>query len=281
MKHVDATASPTDAPIDTPTDTPIDTGASTLEQQIMFFRTFGALRVRGLFAAEIETISQGFDEVFRANPVHEVTSPFSLHRLRDPDQGTTPRRQIPSPDVVASGDPAQGFIERSPKLSWLRDDPRVTALAQALLGDGYQYEGSVGNIFNSYIYWHSDYFRSSIPPETRLKFGFYLEPLDADSGALRVIPGTNHLGAYRDLLYDEVRETKPGHMERLFGVAEDDLPCWAISVTPGDLVVFDNTTLHSNFNGGPHRRLFTIGFTQPAPNIEQAAPSIEQPAPNI
>jgi ectoine hydroxylase-related dioxygenase (phytanoyl-CoA dioxygenase family) len=194
-----------------------------------------------------------------------VTSPFSLHRVQDPEHGT-PRRQIPPPDAVEAGDLAQGFIERNPKLSWLRDDPRVTTLAAALLGDGYTYDGSVGNIFNSYIYWHSDYFRSVIPPETRLKFAFYLEPLDAGSGALRVIPGSNHLGPFRDLLYDEMRETKLGHLERLFGVAEDDLPCWAIAVEPGDLVVFDNTTLHANFNGGPHRRLFTIGFSQAVPN---------------
>jgi hypothetical protein len=253
MRDADANASP------------IDAGAFTLEQQAMFFRTFGALRVRGLFAGEIATISQGFDDVFRDNPVHEVTSPFSLHRVQDPEHGT-PRRQIPPPDVVEAGDLSQGFIERNANLSWLRDDPRVANLASALLGDDYNYDGSVGNIFNSYIYWHSDYFRSVIPPETRLKFAFYLEPLDADSGALRVIPGSNHLGTFRDLLYDEMRETKLGHLERLFGVAEDDLPCWAIAVEPGDLVVFDNTTLHANFNGGPNRRLFTIGFSQAVPN---------------
>jgi hypothetical protein len=220
--------------------------------------------VRGLFANEIHTICEGFDEVFADNPIHEVTSPFSLHRVRDPEHGT-PRRQIPAPEVVAAGDIAQGFIERNPKLAWLRTDPRVTDLAHALLGDDYTYDGSVGNIFNSYIYWHSDYFRSVIPPETRLKFGFYLEPLDADSGALRVIPGSNHVGPFRDLLYDEAREAKPGHLEQLFGVPEDDLPCWAIAVEPGDVVVFDNTTLHSNFNGGPHRRLFTMGFSQARP----------------
>jgi len=263
MKDAAATAPPTAAPA--------NAGAFTLEQQAMFFRTFGALRVPGLFAAEIATISQGFDEVFRDNPVHEVTSPLSLHRVQNPDYGT-PRRQIPAPDVVASGDLALGFIERNPKLSWLRDDPRIVSLAHALLGRDSTYDGSVGNIFNSFIYWHSDYFRSVVPPETRLKFAFYLEPLDAGSGALRVIPGSNHMGTFRDLLYDEQRETRPGHLERLFGVPEDQIPCWAIAVTPGDLVVFDNTTLHANFNGGPHRRLFTIGFSQPAPRTEQPAP---------
>ena len=32
------------------------------------------------------------------------------------------------------------------------------------------------------------------PQEARLKIAFYLDELDADSGALRVMPGTNHLG---------------------------------------------------------------------------------------
>ena len=49
-----------------------------------------------------------------------------------------------------------------------------------------------------------------------------------------MIPGSNHLGPFRDLLYDEMRETKLGDLERLFGVPEDDLPCWAIAVEPGD-----------------------------------------------
>jgi len=240
-----------------------DADSSTLEQQAAFFATFGALRVRGLFAPEIRAISEGFDEVFRDHEAEIPDPRISLHRVQDPDQGP-PRRQIPATAAIKAGD-AEGFIERNPKLAWLRDDPRVTDLARALLGDESTYTGSVGNIFNSYIYWHSDYFRSNVPQGTKLKIAFYLDELDIDSGALRVIPGTNHLGSFRDSIYDETRAAKPGDLEHVFGVAEDQLPCWAIASKPGDVVVFNNTTLHANFNGGPNRRMFSLQFSQVLP----------------
>jgi ectoine hydroxylase-related dioxygenase (phytanoyl-CoA dioxygenase family) len=224
-------------------------GPSSLVQQAEFFRTFGALRVPGLFAAEIDSITAGFEEMFRDVPSEAVDGTFSLHRPITP--GETPRRQITSE-----------FIERSPQLAWLRDDARINDLARALLGDGYRYEGSAGNLFSSYIHWHSDYFRSTLPSEMHIKLSFYLDDLDADSGALRVMPGTNHPGPFRSSLYDEQRETKIGEMQRRFGLEQEDLPCWAITSHPGDLVVFDDSILHANFNGGARRRMFSLQFAQ-------------------
>jgi hypothetical protein len=240
-----------------------DPHTSTLEQQAAFFRTFGALRVRGLFAPEIASISEGFDEVFRDHPAEVPDPRISLHRVQDPEAGP-PRRQIPATAAIKAG-AADGFIERNSKLAWLRDDPRVANLASALLGHERTYTGSVGNVFNSYIYWHSDYFRSNVPQGTKIKIAFYLDDLDADRGALRVIPGTNHQGSFRDSIYDENRIAKPGDLARVFGVPEDELPCWAIASQPGDVVVFNNTTLHANFNGGPNRRMFSLQFSQVLP----------------
>ena len=235
-------------------------GDATLEQQAAFFHTFGALRVPGLFAAEIDDISAAFDEVFRAHPAEEPDPRFSLHRVMAAEHGA-PRRQIPGNAAIQARDPL-GFIERSPHLVWLKHDPRVTDLARALLGEDFRYDGSVGNVFNSYIYWHSDYFRSAVPDAVQLKIAFYLDDIDADSGALRVMPGTNHLGSYRASIYDEDRAVAGGELERRFGVTEDELPCWTLASRPGDVVVFDNTTLHANFNGGSNRRMFSLQFSQ-------------------
>src|SRR5437762_770236 len=102
---------------------------SRLEQQAAFFHTFGALRVPVLFTKEIDLIVEGFEEMFRDFPSEKVNPQFSLHRPIS-DEYDTPRYQI-----------TKDFIERTPKLAWLRDDSRVTDLARALLGDRYRYDG--------------------------------------------------------------------------------------------------------------------------------------------
>src|SRR6266850_4595905 len=91
---------------------------TSLEQQAAFFHTFGALKVPGLFAAEIDLIIDGFEEMFRSFPSKQVDPTFSLHRPISDDMETA-RRVID-----------EEFIERSPKLAWLRDDPRITDLVR-------------------------------------------------------------------------------------------------------------------------------------------------------
>jgi ectoine hydroxylase-related dioxygenase (phytanoyl-CoA dioxygenase family) len=235
-------------------DRPRPGGASpSLEQQAAFFHTFGALRVPGLFTDDIGLIVEGFEEMFRDVPSEAVDGRFSLHRPISADQ-ETPRRQI-----------TEDFIERNPKLAWLKDDSRVTDLVRALLGEGYVYAGSSGNLFNSYIHWHSDFFRDSVAPETHIKLAFYLDHLDGESGALRVMPGTNHPGSYRMSLYEEDRSPVFGDLERRFGLDEEQLPCWAMAVSPGDLVVFNDAVMHANFKGRARRRMFSLQFEQVPP----------------
>ena len=231
--------------------------AMSLEQQAAFFHTFGALKVPALFAAEIDRIVDGFEEMFGSFASKQADPKRSLHRpIRDDIE--TPRQMID-----------EQFIERTPKLAWLRDDRRITDLARALLGDGYVYEGSAGNLFNSYIRWHSDHFNKPVPPEIHVHFAWYLDDLDADSGAFRVMPGSSHPGIYRSSLYDEGRSAAAQELEQRFGLREQDLPCWAITVRPGDLVVFNDAILHANFNGGERRRMFSLQFAQCASDPSQ------------
>ena len=44
---------------------------TSLEQQAAFFHTFGALKVPGLFADDIDRICEGFEEMFRDFPAEE------------------------------------------------------------------------------------------------------------------------------------------------------------------------------------------------------------------
>lgn len=236
-------------PVNPPDSPPApDADAPSPTQRAAYFSTFGALVVPGAFRAEVERIEAGFERVFAREPSDPVDPAVSLHKVVDPSLGS-PRRQI-----------AGTFIERDPDLLWLRDDARIRELATAILGDGCAYNGSTGNLFNSYISWHSDYFHSPIPTDRRIKFAFYLDPLTRASGSLRVIPGTHHRGPLRAELFDEGETFAPDHLERKFGMADDELPHWPLEVMPGDLVIFDNAVLHASFGGSSRRRMFSVQF---------------------
>ncbi len=92
------------------------------------------------------------------------------------------------------------FIDKSPKLSWLRDDPRTVAVAKGLLGDGYVYAESDGNLFNCDVYWHLDAY-GAVEGVEHIKLSFYLDELHHDTGALRVIPGSHFESTYAKKLH--------------------------------------------------------------------------------
>lgn len=217
------------------------------DQQVAFFQAFGFLALPGLFADDIERITAGFEEVFEdPTDLLALDEDNSYHHTDDPDYRDRPRVIVP------------GFIDRSADLAWLHDDPRLAAVAAALLGDGYEYAQSDGNLFNCDVYWHMDVFGAPVGHD-HLKCYFYLDHLTADSGALRVLPGTNHLeGEYAALLRTNLEP--PSKIREIYGVELDELPSWCLEVTPGDLVVGNFRTFHASFGGRPRRRLFTINY---------------------
>lgn len=218
------------------------------EAEIHFFRTFGFLVRRGLFANEAATISEGFDEVFEAEAPEE--SYRSVHY-------DAKRLTI-----------APMFVERSPKLSWIKSDPRLVGVLTSLLGPGYQDDDSDGNIFACDTGWHSDMFGADLQGRLYIKVYFYLDPLVREEGALRVIPGTNSLfSPYASDLRRHLWEVDGP--EVAFGIDPRDIPSWTIETHPGDVVFGDFRTMHAAFDGGPNRRLFTINFSSPHDVVDQ------------
>ena len=71
----------------------------------------------------------------------------------------------------------------------------------------------------------------------------YLEPVGADSGALRVIPGSHHpkfSEAIRGIGATCLQNpTRPGHV---------------VETEPGDMVLLDERILHASFGGGIRRQ---------------------------
>jgi hypothetical protein len=220
--------------------------------QVNHFNTFGFLRLRGFFADEFERLAAGFDEAFASESPTLMNPANPYHQADDPRYEEKLREMVPY------------FIERSDKLSWLRTDPRVLEIAASLLGPDFEYAESDGNLFNCELYWHIDAYAAPIT-QHHIKLYFYLDPLNAESGALRVIPGTNVYtetyaqGLYRDLMAD------PGKVSEIYGVEINEIPSWTIDSEPGDLIIGDYRTLHGSFNGGVGRRLFTVNFREIVP----------------
>jgi ectoine hydroxylase-related dioxygenase (phytanoyl-CoA dioxygenase family) len=225
--------------------THVDFGLS--EQQVTYFKTFGFLTIRGLFAPDVERIRSGFEEVF-ATEIPEVIDPDNpYHRTQDQQYTRETRAMI------------RQFVDKSPDLQWLRTDARVLGVARSLLGDRFVYAESDGNLFNCDVYWHIDVYGATADVE-HIKLSFYLDALRRDTGALRVIPGSQVAGtSYAGVLYRHLSR-EPSRVADHLGVAVDEVPSWTVDVDPGDVVVGNFRTMHASFNGGVRRRLFTMNF---------------------
>lgn len=202
------------------------------EQQLAFYRTFGFLKVPGLFADDIDWISDAFEEVWRASG-------------RTHDQM---KRSMLIP-----------FVDAHERLSALLDDPRIDEVIASILGDDYNYETSDGNYYVGDTKWHSD--KEPLDPHESLKIAFYLDPVAATTGALRVIPGSVHPGdSFLEALHEAVPFTTRSRPEEFWGVSGADVPAYAIESQPGDMLLFNHRIKHSSWGGGDRRRMFTFNF---------------------
>jgi Phytanoyl-CoA dioxygenase (PhyH) len=89
--------------------------------------------------------------------------------------------------------------------------------------------------------WHRD---TDLPVRS-VGFAFYLEPLEADKGALRVLPGSHRPG------FPSAIEGYPSKAGDLSGVA--------VPTAPGDVIAFDEHLYHSS-TGGDLRRQWRVDF---------------------
>ncbi len=199
------------------------------EQQRTFFDTFGFLVLRQAFSAdEIAAISQQFDDALASD--------------RQGETFAGERRQA-----------MMGFAEQSPGLTRLVIDDRIYTAIEELLGPNFVWIGSDGNLYVGDTQWHPD------NPERyrRIKVAFYLDPVQKDTGCLRVIPGS-HLPPLHDRLKDE--KPSPDAAESPFGVSASEIPSFPLESQPGDLVFFNQNLWHASFGGKTGRRMFTFNF---------------------
>jgi Phytanoyl-CoA dioxygenase (PhyH) len=227
-------------------------------QQIHFFETFGFLKLPGLFAADIDNIIGGFEDLFgnEDQPVWETKE--ALH-------GDARRVIIP------------GFIEQSPRLAPLQHDPRVVGIVQSLVGREYKWASSDGNLFFCESYWHPDDYAAPLH-HYHIKLSFYLDDLTGSNGAIRIIPGSHfHQQTYARTLRKDFKDE--AGVKALYGIEGGDIPSCTVNSTPGDLIVWNFRTLHGSYNGGERRRLFSMNFGEITPGSHDANLVLNKPIP--
>ena len=216
------------------------------EQQLRFFDAFGFLKFPGLFAEEIDEITNAFEQVWAE---HGGGQGGSEHDYES--------RSAILP-----------FIDQSEYLSGLIDDRRYEGIGSSLFGGDFNYMSSDGNLYAADTRWHSDSCRNvsyeSVMKDPgghrygAVKTAFYLDPLTSDSGCLRVIPGSHRAG---DRFADSL-EGLVGESNETLGIHGRDIPAVALETVPGDLLMFDLCTKHASFGGSSRRRMFTINLQQ-------------------
>jgi ectoine hydroxylase-related dioxygenase (phytanoyl-CoA dioxygenase family) len=89
----------------------------------------------------------------------------------------------------------------------------------------------------------------------------YLTEVAADSGALRVVPGSHHAA-----LSDAMHKVPLSERNAWEGVGDDDglavdeVPCYVLDSRPGDVVLFDFRIWHGSWRGGKDRRMFSLQY---------------------
>ena len=225
--------------------------------QVSHFKSFGFLFIRQLFSAkEVEDITTTADNLWL--------------KLRDGQ----------------SLDPEQGqgegtFVERDAALTNMVTDARIYEAAESILGPGFIWAGSEGNVtVNSEHPWHPD--RPGDHDEvsyTRLKVNLYLDPITEENGCLRVIPGSHRMPLHQEIEPDSMHQRR-GLPVRPFDVPGPNMPSVSLESYPGDAIFFSQSIWHAIFNGWAGRRYIALKFAA-RPQTENHLASLRHYAGNI
>lgn len=204
-------------------------------EHVRFFEDFGYLVLPGRLADQLAWIEEEFEAVFAD---HGAAA-----------DGSGPRHIVP-------------FVDQREKLSTLLEHPSTLAIADALLGPEWNYLAGDGNLYAGETPWHRD----GVWQHLRfIKIAMYLDPVGADSGALRVIPGSHRTHAPLDEVW------LLGLDPAKYGMEARDMPSATLTSSPGDVVVFSHGLFHASFGGGNRRRMFTLNMSRRASTPEELA----------
>ena len=203
-------------------------------EQKAYFDTFGFLFMRQLFSPkEMTAITREVDDV-----------------LSEDRQGQP---------VPGEGQTVVKIVERRPLLTQLAEDDRIYTTIEGLLGSGFIWGGSESHITTvDHLRWHADRPGEEELGYIRIKVMIYLDPLDKDSGCLRVIPTSHRLPLHMEIEPD--RRHQYGPIVMPFGVAGEDMPCFPLESHPGDVIFFNQCLWHAVFKASTGRHYFALKF---------------------
>ncbi len=159
------------------------------------------------------------------------------------------------------------FIERREGLSRLADDDRIYLPIEQILGPGFLWVESDGNLYVGDTRWHG----GDGKPEAlaHVKVAIYPDRVTRETGCLRVIPGSHrsefqtNLGALNRPIEDAAQTP--------FGMAGADVPAFPAESDPGDVVLFSEDLWHGSFGGRGGRRMFTLIYYENPKTAAQIA----------
>jgi len=199
-----------------------------LQQLKNHLNKFGFIKLPRFFLEELPLIVQSFDDI-----MHK-------HLAINPHDGKL--RSV-----------FWQCVDSSEYLTSLLATEKLSCIVRALVGNDFIYTGSSGNYYAGNTGWHTD----DVPQHRRIKVAVYLETLTAKNGALRVIPGSHKANEENAELLTMLNSSYTS-----FGMHGSEIPAVAIDIEPGDIIVFDQNLIHSSWEGGEVRRMFSINFHQ-------------------
>ena len=214
-------------------------------QQKHEFETFGFLLLKDIIPSdEMQPYIDAFDETMtKAN-------------------GGVPWQRAPQNQTVIP------FYRHNPAVYHrLLDDERIAEVVEELLGEDFVFLAAEGHRRWGGTGWHHD----SLAPEglTHLKVVFYLQPVRADTGCLRVLPSTQ---------FPPMRERMERWYERrgdtiVSEAKESNTIAWPAAVAlesdPGDAIIFNVKAYHAAVGDSADRRAIYINYIQKPRTPEQ------------
>jgi Phytanoyl-CoA dioxygenase (PhyH) len=212
------------------------------ERQIDFFRLFGYVALPGFFDPE---------------EVAVIEREYAL--------GLAATRPLYCAAIGVRGQLSWSNMRPgTPFLAGALESDKLLAAARGVLDPQAVGVMTNGNSFSGTLTeWHAD---TSVPDFRAVKFVAYLDPIGAENGALRVLPGSHRSPWHEELLPIGVKKqlNVAGNPEAVqpdgARLAVPDIPAQVCVSRPGDVFAFDQRTWHASWNGSPNRRMCSFTY---------------------